>query len=102
MDAGGAGWPAGAGPAADWTGWCVPPGASSGGRKLRSPLGSLAGRDSDLVGHGGHGEPSDSVGRQVATRDDDQVTDRLVVSDQIDGYPLEGQDHGAVQDTVVP
>src|SRR5215211_5864667 len=33
---------------------------------------------------------------------DDQIADRLLVSNQIEGDPLQGQDHRAVQDTVMP
>src|SRR5829696_470077 len=101
MDAGGAGWPACAGPTAGWTGWGVPAGANPGGLTMRSPLGLLAGRDGDLVGHGGHGEPDRAVGRHVATRDDDQVADRLLAGDQVESNPLEWQDHDAVQDTLM-
>src|SRR4029453_13589797 len=100
-DAGGTGWPACAGPAAGWTEWSAPPGASSEGRRLRSPLRSLDGRDGHLVRHGGHGEADRAVGRHVLAGDDDQVADRLLAGDQVESNSLEGQDHDAVQDTVM-
>jgi hypothetical protein len=65
-------------------------------------LGSLGGRDGHLVGHGGHGEPGGAVGRHVIAGNDNQVADRLLVSDQVESDPAQGKDHGAVQDTVVP
>ena len=69
---------------------------------MRSPLGSFGGHDGHLVCHGGHGQPGGAVGRHVAAGDDDQVAERLLVSDQVESHPLARQDHGAVQDTVVP
>jgi hypothetical protein len=62
----------------------------------------LCGRGGYLVGHGGHGEAGGAVGRDVTVGDDDQVADRPLASDQVQGNPLQRQDHAAVQDTVVP
>src|SRR5215218_4896424 len=60
----------------------IPPVPSArAGLALRSPLGLFGGRDGQLVGHGGHGEPGGPVGRHVAAGNDDQVADRPLASD---------------------
>jgi hypothetical protein len=83
------------------SGWRDPPAASPGGPTSGSSLGLLGGRDGHLVRHGGHGEPDRAVRRRVTTGNDDQVADRLLAGDQVEGDPLQRQDHDAIQDSVM-